>query len=40
MTADLILKEKNPEFPTHMFRLSRFAEGDLVRGQYEYSIAG
>ncbi len=40
MTADLILKETDPEFPTHMFRLSRFGEGDLVRGRYEYSITG
>ena len=40
MTADLITKESNPEFPTRMFRLSRFAEGDPVRGRYEYSISG
>ena len=40
MTADLILKEEAPEFPAHMFRFSRFAEGDLVRGKYEYSISG
>ena len=40
MTADLILKESDPEFSTHLFRLDRFAEGDLVRGQYEYSIFG
>jgi glycine/D-amino acid oxidase-like deaminating enzyme len=40
MTADLILKESDPEFPTHMFRFNRFAEGDLVRGKYEYSITG
>ena len=40
MTADLITKESDPEFSTHMFRYGRFAEGDLVRGQYEYSIAG
>jgi glycine/D-amino acid oxidase-like deaminating enzyme len=40
MTADLICKVSDPEFPTNMFRFGRFAEGDLVRGQYEYSIAG
>jgi glycine/D-amino acid oxidase-like deaminating enzyme len=40
MTADLILKVSDPEFPTHMFRFNRFAEGDLVRGKYEYSITG
>ncbi len=40
MTADLITKESDPEFSTHMFRFGRFAEGDLVRGKYEYSIAG
>jgi glycine/D-amino acid oxidase-like deaminating enzyme len=40
MTADLITKVKDPEFPTFLFRLSRFAEGDLVKGQYEYSIFG
>ena len=40
MTADLILKESEPEFPCHMFRFDRFEEGDLVRGKYEYSITG
>lgn len=40
MTADLILKERDPEFPAHMFRFGRFAEDDLVRGKYDYSIAG
>ena len=40
MTADMITGISDPEFPTHMFRLSRFEEGKPVSGQYEYSIAG
>ncbi len=40
MVADMVTGESNPEFPTDLFRFSRFAEGDLVRGTYEYSIAG
>ncbi len=40
MTADRITEEASPEFPVHAFRFGRFAENDLVRGQYEYSIAG
>jgi hypothetical protein len=40
MVADLITGVPDPEFPTDMFRLRRFEEGDLVRGAYEYSIAG
>ena len=40
MVADLITGTKDPEFPTHMFRYDRFAAGELVRGAYEYSIAG
>ena len=30
----------DPEFPTQMFRYGRFSDGNLVRGKYEYSIAG
>ena len=40
MVADLITGTSSPEFPTDLFRASRFAEHDLVRGRYEYSIAG
>ncbi len=40
MVADLITGDENPEFPSRLFRFDRFAEGDLVRGRYEYSIAG
>jgi sarcosine oxidase subunit beta len=40
MTADLITGEADPEFDTKLFRVGRFAEGEPVRGQYEYSIVG
>jgi sarcosine oxidase subunit beta len=40
MVADMITGVSEPEFDPSIFRLSRFAEGDLVRGQYEYSIVG
>ncbi len=40
MVADRITGERTPEFPSHLFRLSRYAENDPVRGQYEYGIAG
>ena len=40
MTADLISQTAEPEFDAYRFRLSRFAENDPVRGQYEYSIVG
>ena len=40
VTADLVMRESEPLFDAHMFRFSRFAEGEPVRGQYEYSIAG
>jgi glycine/D-amino acid oxidase-like deaminating enzyme len=40
MVADLLTGADEPQFPTHLFRLGRFAEGDPVKGQYEYSIAG
>ncbi len=40
MTADLITKVSDPEFPADLFRASRYEENAPVRGQYEYSIAG
>lgn len=40
MMADRVTGVSEPQFDAHAFRLSRFAEGDPVRGQYEYSIAG
>ncbi len=40
MVADLITGASDPLFDPHMFRYGRFSEGDLVRGQYEYSIVG
>lgn len=40
MVADLLTQESNPEFPADLFRLHRFVSGELVRGRYEYSIAG
>ncbi len=40
MVADMVTRQSDPEFDPHLFRFSRYAEGDLVRGQYEYSIAG
>jgi sarcosine oxidase subunit beta len=40
MVADMLTGESNPEFAPHLFRFSRYAEDDLVCGQYEYSIVG
>lgn len=40
MMADLLTGVNDPLFNPHLFRLSRFAENDPVRGQYEYSIVG
>ena len=40
MVADLVTGESQPEFDARPFRLSRFAEGEPVQGQYEYSILG
>ncbi|HSJ55643.1 MAG TPA: FAD-dependent oxidoreductase [Anaerolineae bacterium] len=40
MVADLVTGASDPLFDPHLFRLDRFATGDVVRGQYEYSIAG
>jgi sarcosine oxidase subunit beta len=39
LTAQLVTGEA-PTFDPRMFRLSRWAEGDPVRGRYEYSITG
>jgi len=40
MVAELMTGVEAPTFDPHLFRLSRFGEADLVRGQYEYSIVG
>jgi len=40
MTADMMTGQKDGQFDPHLFRFGRFASGDEVRGQYEYSIAG
>lgn len=40
MVADLITGEQSAQFSADLFRADRFAAGDLVRGRYEYSIAG
>lgn len=40
MVADRIAGASAPEFPCDLFRLSRYAENDPVRGRYDYSIAG
>lgn len=40
MVADLLTGASEPIFDPQLFRLSRFAEGKPVSGQYEYSIVG
>lgn len=40
MMADWLTGATDPLFDPSLFRLSRFAENKLVRGQYEYSIVG
>jgi len=40
MVADLITGAGDPQFDPTLFRYGRFAEDQLVRGQYEYSIVG
>jgi sarcosine oxidase subunit beta len=40
MMADLLTGETEPLFDPTLFRYSRFADDDPVRGQYEYSITG
>lgn len=40
MAADMLTGQSNPEFDPHLFRFSRYAENDPVRGRYEYNIAG
>ncbi len=40
MAADMLTGASDPLFDRHLFRLSRYAENDPVRGQYEYSIVG
>jgi sarcosine oxidase subunit beta len=39
LMADMVTGE-TPTFDARLFRLSRYAEGDPVRGRYEYSITG
>jgi sarcosine oxidase subunit beta len=40
MIADLATGEKHCPIDPHIFRFERFAEGDLVKGRYEYGIIG
>jgi len=40
VVADLLTGASEPEFDPYLFRLSRYAEGQPVCGQYEYSIVG
>jgi sarcosine oxidase subunit beta len=40
IVADLVTGNSSPSFDPQLLRYDRFAEEDLVRGQYEYSIAG
>lgn len=40
MIADLATGERRCPIDPHPFRVERFAEGDLVRGRYAYSIMG
>ena len=40
MMADTITGASDPQFPSDLFRLSRYQEDDLVRGLYDYSIVG
>ena len=39
LVADLVTRE-TPTFDSRLFRLARYAEGNPVRGRYEYSITG
>ena len=40
LTADMITGAETAGLDRRMFRLSRYAENDLIKGRYEYSIAG
>ncbi len=40
LTADMLTETSDPLFDPNMFRLSRFADNQPIRGQYEYSIVG
>lgn len=40
MAADMVMRNRTPEFDPRLFRFGRYAENAPVRGQYEYSIAG
>jgi glycine/D-amino acid oxidase-like deaminating enzyme len=40
ITADMVMGKQTPGMDRTLFRLSRYAENQPVRGQYEYSIVG
>jgi sarcosine oxidase subunit beta len=40
ITADMVMGVETPGMDRGLFRLSRYAENQPVRGQYEYSIVG
>ncbi len=40
LLADLATGERTCPIDPHPFRFERFAEGDLIRGRYSYSIIG
>ncbi len=40
MLADMVTGAEAPLFDPRLFRLARYAEGEPVRGQYEYGIVG
>lgn len=40
MVAAMVVDGKQPEDDVNLFSFERFASGNLVRGQYEYSIVG
>ncbi|MDX1614388.1 MAG: FAD-binding oxidoreductase [Candidatus Promineifilaceae bacterium] len=40
MIAEMITGSSSPTYDTKMFSLDRFDRGEMVRGQYEYSIVG
>lgn len=40
MVAGMLTGESEPEFDPHLFRLDRYAAGEPIQGQYEYSIVG
>lgn len=40
MVADMLTDADDPQFDHHLFRLNRYAEGEPVRGLYDYNIIG